>query len=99
MKSISIFEQSGGCCGGSVSDALVSFLQRKFKGEATIEVIKMNDTSARVPVPSSLLMLMTEQGDACLPAMVVDGNVVAHGKLPNFMEAVTLINGKPANAA
>ena len=99
MKSIAIFEQSGGCCGGSSSDSLISFLQRKFKGEANVEVVKMNDSSARVPVPPSLLMLMTEHGDACLPAMVVDGNVVAHGKLPNFMEAVSLINGKPANAA
>jgi hypothetical protein len=99
MKAISIFEQSGGCCGGSMSESLVSFLQRKFKGEATVEVVKMNDSSVRVPVPASLLTLMTEHGDACLPAMVVDGIVVAHGKLPNFMEAVSFINGKPANAA
>ena len=93
MTSITIFEQSAGCCGGSASGSLVSFLQRKFKDQARVEVVTMHDGAARVTVPAALLMLMSEHGDASLPAVLVDDKVVAHGRLPNFMEAVALVTG------
>lgn len=99
MKSIELYERSGGCCGPSASGSLVSFLQRKFKNEADIKVHDVGKPDAKLVVPPALVMAMAEQGEACLPAIVVDGRVVSTGRLPNFMEAVTLISGNSASAA
>lgn len=97
MKSIQIFEQSVGCCGPSQSASLLSFLERKFRDVATVTAYDLAHTK-NAPLPPALLDLFLKSGESALPALVVDQSVVCSGKLPSFLEAVTLINATAAAA-
>ena len=97
MKSIQIFEQSAGCCGPNQSASLLSFLERKFRDVAQVTAFDLAHV-ANAPVPPALVDLLLNAGESALPALVVDQKVVCSGKLPTFLEAVTLINAA-SNAA
>ena len=92
MRTIQIFEQSEGCCGPGQSASLSSFLERKFRDVATVTVYDLAHTQ-NAPLPPALLDLFVKFGESALPALVVDQSVVCSGKLPSFLEAVSLING------
>ena len=96
MKTIEIYESNQSCCGPSASAALVSFLQRKFKGEAEVRVVDLADEDGVVDLPATLIAKIASQGRACLPAVVLDGAVVATGKLPTFLDAVAMVRGTSA---
>lgn len=96
MKKIIIFERNEGCCGPSPAGPLVSFLERKYRGAADVRAVNLAAATENVPVPVPLLLLMQREGSACLPALVVDGAVVAQRELPGFMDAVRLIEERSA---
>jgi Arsenical resistance operon protein ArsD len=97
-KKVYLFEKN--CCGPSPSTEFVAFLQRKFADEIKVKVFDLAQPNGLLPMPSSLLAQIKAEGAECLPALVVDGIVVAERKLPNFLEAVELIRtGQPSQTS
>ncbi len=93
-KKVYVFERN--CCGPSPSADLVSFLQRKFQDHIEVKVFDLGKPNSLLPIPTQLLLKIQTEGGDCLPAMVVDGVLVAERKLPNFLEAVEIVQtGQP----
>jgi hypothetical protein len=94
MKKVYLFEDKG--CHPSKVEALASFLRRRFDGTAEIAAFDLGRPAGLVPFPLQL-RLDWQQGADCLPALVVDSVVVTRGWVPNFRDAVRLIeSGQPA---
>ena len=94
MKQVYLFEDKG--CHPSKVEALASFLRRRLDGAAQITAFDLGRPEGQVPVPPRLRLHWT-QGADCLPALVVDAVVVTEGWVPNFRDAVRLIDsGQPA---
>lgn len=94
-KKVYVFERN--CCGPSPSSEFVSFLQRQFADEIEVKVFDLGKPNGLLPIPSSLLLKIQAQGVGCLPALVVDGTLVAERKLPSMLEAVEIVRtGKPS---
>src|SRR5437588_6917443 len=97
-KRVYIFEKN--CCGPSPSTELTTFLQRKFADQAEIKTFDLGKPNGLLPIPASLLMKIQTEGGNCLPAIVVDDVLVAERKLPNFLEAVELVQtGQPSKTS
>ncbi|TMC19754.1 MAG: hypothetical protein E6J34_14710 [Chloroflexi bacterium] len=97
-KKVYLFEKN--CCGPSPSTEFVSFLKRKFAGEIEMKVFDLTKPNGLLPIPPGLLSEIQAEGGECLPALVVDGTVVAERKLPNFLEAIELIRtGQPSQTS
>lgn len=98
MKTVYFFEKT--CCGPSQAEELVNFLQKKFNTTAEVKLFDLGKMRGNIPIPPNLLLKIQTEGIKCLPAMVVDGNIVAEGGIPNFMDAVRLVeSGKPSEKA
>jgi hypothetical protein len=98
MKNVHIFEKV--CCGGSSSTDLTGFLQKKFGDEVDVKTFDLGTATGTLPIPASLLFKIQTDGAGCLPALVVDGVVVSEGRLPNYLEAVELVqSGKAIRTA
>ncbi len=94
VKKVYLFEDKG--CHPSKVEALASFLRRRFDGTADITAFDLGRLKDPVPFPLQL-RLSWQQGADCLPALVVDSVVVTQGWVPNFRDAVQLIeSGQPA---
>jgi len=92
-RTVQLFEKN--CCGPGDSTEFVSFLRRRFGAEVEVRVFDLARTNERLPLPPDLLLRI--QLEDCLPLLVVDGVVVAQRKLPNLLEAVTLVTtGQPS---
>jgi hypothetical protein len=97
-KKVYLFEQN--CCGPSTSTEFVSFLQQKFADEIELKVFDLGKPNMLLPIPSSLLLKIQAQGGDCLPALVVDGVLVAERQLPSFLEAVEIVQtGQPSQTS
>lgn len=97
-KKVYLFENN--CCGPSPSTEFVSFLQQKFADEIEVKVFDLGKPNGLLPIPSSLLLKIQAQGAECLPALVVNGTVVAERKLPNLLEAVEIVRtGQPSSTS
>lgn len=97
-KKVYIFEQN--CCGPSPSANFVSFLQRKFGTQVEVKTFDLGKPNGLLPIPSTLLWKIQADGGNCLPALVVDGVLVAERKLPNFLEAVEIVQtGQPSKTS
>lgn len=98
VKKVYVFEKD--CCGTNPSKDFVSFLQRKFTNEIEVKVFDLENPSGLLPIPPSLLLKLHDQGEECLPALVVDGTLVAERKLPNFLDAVEIVRtGQPSKTS
>jgi arsenite methyltransferase len=95
-KTVAIFEKN--CCGPSPSTELAAFLQRKFGSSITLKIFDLGKPNGLLPIPPSLLLKIQSEGGNCLPAMVVDGVVVAERSLPNLLDAVELVQTGQPNA-
>jgi hypothetical protein len=94
MKQVYLFEDKG--CHPSKVAALASFLRRRLDGTAEITALDLGRPEGQVPFPPQL-HLRWQQGADCLPALVVDSVVLTEGWVPNFRDAVRLIeSGQPA---
>jgi hypothetical protein len=94
MKNVYLFEDKG--CHPSKVEPLASFLRRKLDGTAEVSAFDLGRPKGQVPLPLQL-RLNWQQGTDCLPALVVDSVVVTQGWVPNFRDAVQLIeSGEPA---
>lgn len=94
MKNVYLFEDKG--CHPSKIDSLASFLRRKLEGTAEVATFDLGRPKGQVPFPPQLHR-QWQQGADCLPALVVDSVVVTEGWVPNFRDAVQLIeSGQPA---
>ncbi|WP_428911133.1 arsenic metallochaperone ArsD family protein [Niallia sp. Krafla_26] len=95
MRTVYFFEKT--CCGPSQSEEVVNFLQKKFNGTAEVKTFDLGKSTGNIPMPPSLLFKIQSEGIKCLPVMVVDGNIVVEGGIPNLMDAVRLVEtGKPS---
>ena len=95
VKKVYIFEQA--CCGPSPSQGLVDFLHKKFAGDIELELFNMGNVKGALPMPKELMVKIQNEGAGCLPAIVVDNVVVSEGRVPNFLEAVEMVQtGKPS---
>jgi ABC-type amino acid transport substrate-binding protein len=95
MKKIYIFEKN--CCGPSATEDLIQFLQKKFGATSEVKLYDLGKSTGNLPIPSSLLFNIQALGTKCLPALVVNGIVLTEGWLPNFLDAVDLIEkGEPS---
>ncbi|NND75593.1 MAG: hypothetical protein HKN44_11365 [Ilumatobacter sp.] len=77
-------------CDTSRAGALAGFLETRYP-DATVRIHDLGQVTGSVPMPPSLLRRIAETADACLPAMVLDGDVVAEGALPTFIQAVQVV--------
>lgn len=94
MKDICIIEKNESCCGDGPSTPLVSFLKRRLHGSAQVRVVDFQKDRSEVRLATRLCS--RELGESDLPVFLVDGIAVKTGKLPNFMEAVELIDAPVA---
>jgi hypothetical protein len=97
MKRVYFFEKI--CCGPSAGQGLLDFIQKRFGEQVETKAFDLSKAKGMLPIPGSLMMKIQTQGLGCLPALVVDNVVVAEGRIPNFLEAVELVQtGKSAAA-
>ncbi|MBV9327162.1 MAG: arsenic metallochaperone ArsD family protein [Chloroflexi bacterium] len=95
MKRVQIFERA--CCGSRLTAELVSRLREAFDSEAEVTSCDLGSATGNVQIPTSLLLRMQDAGAAALPALVVDGVILAEGQLPDVTEAVELVRtGEPS---
>lgn len=95
VKKVYIFDSP--CCGPSPSQGLVDFLQRRFGDEIELKLFNLGGAQGALPIPKALMSKIQSQGTGCLPAVVVDNVVVSEGRVPNFLEAVEMVQtGKPS---
>lgn len=93
VKIVHLFEDKG--CQPSKVEALASFLRRRFGETAEVTAFDLGRPKGLVPFPPELRLLW-QQGADCLPALVVDSVVVAEGWVPNFRDAVQLVESGQA---
>lgn len=95
VKKVYIFDSP--CCGPSPSQGLVDFLQRRFGEEIDLKLFNLGNAKGALPIPKTLMSKIQSEGTGCLPAIVVDNVVVSEGRVPNFLEAVEMVQtGKPS---
>lgn len=95
-STIAVYETTS--CNGSRGGALLDFLRRRYP-QADVRHVDLA-AGGDVAVPPALLLRLDAVGDRCLPALVADGTVLSEGGLPNFIDAVTVIDsGEPLPAA
>lgn len=90
MRKVHIFEQAGD--GGARSASLAAFLERKYGEDLEVRSFAVDQSARRLPAPAALLRRMCQEGSRCLPALVIDDEVVSAGSLPDMMTAVELID-------
>lgn len=91
MKKIHIFEERS--CHEPGHDQLVDRLQRWYRSAAEVRSYDLAAPDELVPLPPDLFFRL-QDGPGCLPALVVNGTVVATGKLPPFNQAVEAIEAQ-----
>jgi hypothetical protein len=82
-------------CGTSPGTSLTRFLGRKLGSGVQVELREVTVAGTREGAPPAVREALDAQGDAALPALVVNGRLYTQGWLPNFLEAVNLIMGRP----
>jgi hypothetical protein len=97
MKRVYFFEKI--CCGPSAGQGLLDFIQKRFGDQVETKAFDLSKARGMLPIPGSLLMKIQTQGLGCLPALVVDNVVVSEGRIPNFLEAMELVQTGKAAAA
>jgi hypothetical protein len=95
MKRVYFFEKI--CCGPSAGQGLLDFIQKRFGDQVETKAFDLSKARGMLPIPTNLMMKIQTTGLGCLPALVVDNVVVAEGRIPNFLEAVEMVqSGQPA---
>jgi hypothetical protein len=75
----------------------VDFLGKRFGDQAEVQLFNLSSAKGAVPIPKNLMVKIQTEGVGCLPAIVVDNVVVSEGRVPNFLEAVEMVEtGKPS---
>lgn len=97
IPKVYIVENIEDCCGPSPGKPLADFLERKFGDDIEVRIFNVAQGMQSVPLSLSLVDAMERDGKDALPALIVDGQVMASGSLPNFLDAVGII--KKAGAA
>lgn len=97
MHAVQIVENV--CCGASPATPMVEFLERKLGDQLTVELINLSTASGRLPLPGALVDRLMAEGERCLPAMVVDGEVVASGGLPNYLDVLHILEASSSAAS
>jgi hypothetical protein len=97
MHKVHLYEEK--CCAPSSGDQLAESLAKHFGADIAVQSYDLLNPGGSVPFPSSLLLKLDSGDFGCLPAMVVDSTVVTEGWLPEFDEAIKLVEtGQPAAA-
>lgn len=97
-KQIYIFEQA--CCAPTTSATLVTALKRRLGEDSDIQIFDLGKASGRVPVPFDLLLKIQQDGNKCLPALVVDGQTLTEGWLPRYTDLASYFDtGRPLSTA
>jgi hypothetical protein len=96
-KKIYIFEERS--CHQPGDDQLIERLRRWYKSSAEVRHYDLAAPDELVPLPPELFFRLQESETTCLPALVVNGAVVATGRLPKFNRAVELIEASLARSA
>lgn len=83
------------CCGPSSAQALSEFLSERLADEAEVQFHDLNTPGSEpVSVPAALISHLTATPAGALPAMLVDGRLVAAGAMPNYLDALELARGE-----
>jgi hypothetical protein len=90
---VEVFEEC--VCGTSPGTSLVQFLGRKLGSGVEVRLRDTSVAGTREAAPAALREVLEANGDAALPALVVNDRLYTQGWLPNFLEAVNLIMGRP----
>lgn len=91
MKKIYIFEERS--CHDPGHDELIERLQNWYRSGADVRSYDLAAPDELVPLPPDLFFRL-QDGPGCLPALVVNGTVVAIGQLPPFSQAVEAIEAQ-----
>lgn len=89
MTRIQILERP--CCGPGEGHRLAEFLSEHARHGDSIEYINLQDDDASVTTLSGAVMSRILDGDS-LPLLVRDNVVVSAGSLPNFLDAVDMLD-------
>jgi hypothetical protein len=92
VKKIYIFEERS--CHAPGADQFIERLQRWYKTTADVRSYDLAAPDELVPLPPDLFFRLQQDGPSCLPALVVNGTVVAEKQLPPFGSAVELIEAE-----
>jgi hypothetical protein len=92
---------------GATQDAdgierLAAFLKRKLGHFPALQIqsVTLRDGDAPRAIPAALAAQLQRFGARCLPAIVVDGTLVSQGVLPNFLDALDLVQrAEPTDGA
>jgi hypothetical protein len=94
-KKVVIFERSS-AGDSSLSSELLRNLQEQTSEELDVQIVNLAEDNVEVTLPAQLRFRMSLAGEDCLPALVVNGVLVAIGTLPDKEEAAKLVaRGKP----
>lgn len=81
------------CCGTSSAQALADFLSARLD-EAEVRFHDLNAPgTASISVPTALISHLTTAPAGPLPVMLVDGELVAAGTMPNYFDALEYATG------
>jgi hypothetical protein len=90
---VEVFEEC--VCGTSPGTSLAQFLGRKLGSGVEVGLRDTSVAATREAAPAALREALQANGDVALPALVVNDRLYTQGWLPNFLEAVNLIMGRP----
>jgi hypothetical protein len=94
-KKVVIFERSSPAT-WSPAQELAGTLREQAAGELEVRIVNLAEGNADAALPAQLRFRMSLSGEDCLPAIVVDGVLVALGALPERDEVARLIvSGRP----
>ncbi|MEU8181095.1 hypothetical protein AB0B85_01465 [Micromonospora sp. NPDC049044] len=87
------------CCGpddSAASRQFVEFLRRKVGDRAQVHFYDPDQPFGPEQVPLPLAGRLREQGANTVPILAIDGDMVAQGSLPDWLESLDIINSRLA---
>jgi hypothetical protein len=85
------------CCGpddSAASRRFVEFLRRKFPDGVRVAFYDPEQPSGAEAVPPELFQRLVAQGVNQVPVLVIDGELVSQGSLPDWMASLDLVKSR-----
>lgn len=87
-----LYEAEMDCCGNSAGKPLFEFLDKRCSAFAEVKHVNLSSDAEEVPAPAAVLQALQAHGPAALPLLYFDGEVLFSGEIPNFLNAMGIIN-------
>lgn len=92
---ISLFDAE--CCGGpDTTGEYAQFLRSRFGERIEVRLYRVGGELGFSQVPPGLAKGLFAQGANTVPLLAIDGDLVAQGDLPNWIEAIRIVKERLA---